>query len=290
MNADARGPGSGMPAVDPTELQRVRERAAERGAPAWMRLEALYALQAGVSAPIAIVMLLVTNAIPVVGVLFFGWDLFAILILYWIESGIVGGLNIAKIALARGSRMPANVTVRGGDVSTLAGMKAFAIPFFVMHYGIFWAVHGLFVVLFLPLITGSIAGAGAVDRFGVGLPFGVASPLDPFRSLPLVALGAVGLTASHVVSFLVNYVGGREYERTNPISQMMAPYGRVFVLHFTIVFGAALISLVGSPIALLLILVGVKTLIDLGLHLREHLRLSGGRTTLEGPLGRVSVG
>ena len=271
---------SGTPAVDPAELQRVRQRAAERDLPTWTRLEALYALRAGVSAPVAIILLLASNAIPLVGVLFFGWDLFAILILYWVESGVVGALNIARIAMARGNVMPANVTVRGGDVSTLAGMKAFAIPFFVMHYGIFWAVHGLFVILFLPLITGAIGGEFVPSP----------SPLDPFRSLPLVGLGALGLAASHLISFLVNYVGAREYERTNPISQMMAPYGRVFVLHLTIVFGAALIGLVGSPIALLLILVGVKTLIDLALHLREHLRLSPGRMTMDGPFGGVSVG
>ncbi len=83
--------------------------------------------------------------------------------------------------------------------------------------------------------------------------------------------------------------GGREYERTNPMSQMMAPYGRVFVLHFTIVFGAAFVGVLGSPIVLLVILVAGKTLIDLGLHLREHLRLSGS-TVLQGPAGHATFG
>ncbi len=270
------------PAIDPTELERVRERASRRDVPRWMRLDALYALRAGVSAPLAIALLLIANAIPLVGVVFLGWDLFAILVLYWIESGIVGALNIAKMAMAGTGKMPANVTVRGGNMTSLTGMKAFAIPFFVMHYGIFWVVHGVFVLFGLPLMTGAFGGGGFSGSLG--------SPLDAFRSLPLVALGAVGLTASHLVSFLVNYIGRREYERTNPISQMLAPYARVFVLHFTIVLGAVVVGLLGSPIALLLILVAVKTLIDLGLHLAEHLRLARGRGTRDGPVGEVTIG
>ena len=46
--------------------------------------------------------LVIANAIPLVGVLFFGWSLITILVLYWVENGIVGFWNIPKIALARG--------------------------------------------------------------------------------------------------------------------------------------------------------------------------------------------
>ncbi len=268
------------PAIDPSEFERVRARATERVLPGWMRLEGLYALRVGVSAPLAIALLLIANAIPLVGVLLLGWDLFAILVLYWIESGIVGAFNIAKMAMASAGTVPANVTVRGGNMSSLAGMKAFAIPFFVMHYGIFWVVHGVFVIFGLPLMSGAFGAGGFAGSVG--------DPFDPLRSVPLVALGATGLTASHLVSFLVNYVGRREYERTNPIVQMLAPYARVFVLHFTVVLGAILVGVLGSPVALLLILIGMKTLIDLGLHLREHLRLASGRVALGGPLGGVT--
>ena len=46
--------------------------------------------------------LLVANAIPLLGVLFFGWSLITILVLYWLENGIIGLWNIPRIALARG--------------------------------------------------------------------------------------------------------------------------------------------------------------------------------------------
>jgi len=47
--------------------------------------------------------LVIANAIPLIGVLFFGWSLLTILVLFWIENGIVGLWNIPRILLAQGS-------------------------------------------------------------------------------------------------------------------------------------------------------------------------------------------
>jgi Family of unknown function (DUF6498) len=52
------------------------------------------------------VVLLAANAVPLVGVLFFGWSLWTILVLYWVENGIVGLWNVPKIILAQGSVIP----------------------------------------------------------------------------------------------------------------------------------------------------------------------------------------
>ncbi len=51
----------------------------------------------------SVVVLVLANLVPVIGVLFLGWDVATILVLYWIENGIVGLLNIPKILLARGA-------------------------------------------------------------------------------------------------------------------------------------------------------------------------------------------
>ena len=48
------------------------------------------------------IVLVAVNLIPLVGVAFWGWSLMLILVLYWIESGIVGVINIFKIARAQG--------------------------------------------------------------------------------------------------------------------------------------------------------------------------------------------
>ena len=51
---------------------------------------------------------------------------------------------------------------------------------------------------------------------------------------------------------------------------MFAPYRRLVALHLTIIFGAMAVVFTGAPAAAVAILVGVKTLLDLGLHLAEH--------------------
>jgi hypothetical protein len=95
---------------------------------------------------------------------------------------------------------------------------------------------------------------------------------------PLV-LGAIALFVSHGVSFAWNYIGRGEYRRTSPVAQMFAPYGRLVVLHLTIVLGAWPVVLLGSPIGLLLVLVVGKTVLDLTFHLREHAKAAATQPT-----------
>ena len=86
---------------------------------------------------LSVVLLVAVNLLPLVGVVFWGWSLMLILVLYWVESGIVGAVNILKIARAEGSRDPAvsvdgnRITVRMSGVGAMLGRGAL-IGFFVM--------------------------------------------------------------------------------------------------------------------------------------------------------------
>jgi hypothetical protein len=198
--------------------------------------------------------LVVANAIPLVGVLFFGWSLWTILVLYWLENGIVGFWNICRILVARNSFLPGLPVMPSGFAS--AGRIAIA-TFFSFHYGIFWLVHGLFVFL-LPMFAGLGSAIGS----------------SPFGQVvwSSVALGGVALFVSHGASFVFNYLGRGEYLRMSPVGLLFAPYGRVVVLHLTILFGAFFAVFLGAPIALLVILVVLKTVLDLRFHLAERVR------------------
>jgi Family of unknown function (DUF6498) len=247
--------------------------------------------------------LVLANLVPLVGVVFFGWSLWTILVLYWIENGIVGVWNIPRMLLARGSILaglgsqfgfarrvgvelmsePAGLRSElaagaPADESSGAGLplgaRAGLAAFFVIHYGIFWLGHGFFVLL-LPTFLGMRASIDAMPAIDpeTGLPMlGVVGGTNAFGTIvwSSVAIGAVALFLSHGVSFVVNYVGQREYLRRSAISQMAAPYGRVVVLHLTILFGGFAIVLFGAPVFALVVLVILKTALDLRLHLREH--------------------
>lgn len=195
------------------------------------------------SSPVAVGALVLANLVPLAGVLFFGWDVMTILVLYWLENGIVGLFNVARMAIARG---PAGQPA--GRAAVAGAAKVALIPFFLVHYGIFWVVHGVFVVS-LP----AIAGAAAADATGV-----------------YVVLGAAALLASHGVSFSANYIGRGEYRAATIDGLFIAPYGRVVVLHLTVLLGGFAALGAGWPPALVALLVVFKTGVDLLFHLREH--------------------
>ena len=46
--------------------------------------------------------LVVANVVPLVGVLWFGWDLFGVMWLYWAENGIIGAYALLRILTASG--------------------------------------------------------------------------------------------------------------------------------------------------------------------------------------------
>lgn len=214
----------------------------------------------GRSAPIAVALLVAANLIPLLGVLFLGWDVATILVIYWLENGVVGLLNVPKILLAAGTREPVGGASRLAQADLApAGSSANAgfvlAPFFFVHYGIFWVVHGVFVVF----LTG-------------GITRGVLDPLGSVISDPVVLAGAAALLISHGASFFMNFLGRREYLSVSPQSQMLQPYPRMVVLHLTIIGGGFVVQQLGQPVVLVALLVVFKTAFDLILHLREHAR------------------
>jgi hypothetical protein len=217
------------------------------------RLIAWYRVSSSVGAVVA---LIVANLVPLLGVLFLGWNVWTILLLYWMENGVVGVYNVAKMLRAEGPETgDTRFLVNGRPASSMS--RASLVPFFVMHYGIFWVVHGVFVVL-MPV-------------FGMAGSDGSASPGILEGVAPLTILFAlVALTISHGVSYWFNYIGRGEYRRATPSGQMFAPYGRLVVLHITIIVGAFAIGFTGAPEAAVVILVVLKIVLDLGLHLAEH--------------------
>ena len=213
----------------------------------------------------AVVALVVANLIPLVGVLFLAWDVWYVLIVYWLENGVVGVINVLKMSRAEGSSAADGVTLNSRPAAN-AG-KAILVPFFVVHYGLFWLVHGIFV-LTLPLTTG---------LFEPGFdPFAPQSSTDVEPAA--IVLAVIALAVSHGVSFWWNFLRGGEYRTVSPARQMFAPYGRLVALHLTIILGAMAIIATGAPAAAVAVLVAFKSLLDLGFHLAEHRGTAPGRS------------
>ena len=62
-------------------------------------------------------------------------------------------------------------------------------------------------------------------------------------------------------------------------------YGRVIVLHMTIILGAFAVAFVGAPIGALVVMVVLKTAVDLSAHLAERRRRRPPRPRSTIPVG-----
>jgi len=189
------------------------------------------------------VILILANLIPLFGVLFWHWEVFPLMLLFWMENVILGIINVAKM-----------ITVKSGNPRENTS-KAFIIPFFCLHYGMFTLVHGVFVIVLF---------SGLLDETGSGGDF----------SLPGFLVAILSITVSHLVSFYYNYIRGGEYTRTTLNSLMFQPYGRVIVLHLTIIGSGFLIMILGSPVWGLVLLIIAKIILDVKAHIREHAKLA----------------
>jgi len=238
------------------------------------------------SHPWAVAALVAVNLIPLVGVLAFGWRLSDLMLLYWIENGIIGAFTVLKILTSR-------VPTEGGEttgrpllvpVSHRLGAVGTAL-FFSVHYGIFWTVHGVFVRLLFGSGSGPF-GTPFGGPFGspwsgpaMGLPHalpggppGFGEPFDPVVGAigGGFALAVLSLVVSHGTSYVVNFLGRGEDRSLSPLALMQQPYGRVVVLHVTIIGGGFVAMFLGQPLLSLVLLVALKIGVDLQAHLREH--------------------
>ncbi len=192
--------------------------------------------------------LCLANLVPLYGVFAWNWDVFAILVLFWLENLVIGALNLARIVCA----VPRDAAAWGG--------KLFLAPFFCIHYGMFALVHGVFIF--------ALFGEGAYDGLGGGL-WNPGAAVAAIRDYGL-ELAVLILAGSHGFSFAWNYLGRGEYKRASLHGLMTGPYARVIALHLTVLFGGFLVMALGSPVWALVLLVGLKLGMDARAHLKEH--------------------
>jgi uncharacterized protein DUF6498 len=188
--------------------------------------------------------LLLANAFPIAGVLWLGWTVFPLVLLYWLENVVVGGFNVVRLLLAQ-PREPAYWVG-----------KLFLIPFFVVHFGGFTYIHGVLVVaLFGPKGT---------------RPFDLLETVPPAIRANHLGWAVASLVVSHGLSLYWNYLGNGEYQRASLNALMTQPYSRVVVLHLTVLFGGWIVMALGSPLPALVLLAVVKTAADLASHKAER--------------------
>ncbi|MEM7493767.1 MAG: DUF6498-containing protein [Pseudomonadota bacterium] len=196
--------------------------------------------------------ILAVDLFPVVAVLTLGWGVAALVFLYWLENLIIGAVALAKMSAASMKESPIG----------LIGM-VFLGPFFIIHYGMFCFVHGIFVASFAEIQIGNNP-----EFFG---PFGLVDlALASGAMMPLFVWTIILLQA---FLYARDFIWGREYKTASVDAMMVAPYGRVVVLHIGIFAGAAAMAAFGQPLWGVLALILLRALWGVFLTIRRRNRL-----------------
>jgi len=183
--------------------------------------------------------LLLSNLLTMVWALVEGWQIVDVMLVYWVQSVIIGYYNYHRIMdLKEFSTKNFSINNKRPD-PTPETRKSVAL-LFALHYGIFHAVY-------LGFILGRESGAIGLSSIGI-------------------AACIVAFVFNHRYSY--KYNKERDSQRVPNIGTIMFfPYVRILPMHITI--GIAALQTGGSPIALFIFLV-LKTVADIIMHMIEH--------------------
>ena len=190
----------------------------------------------------SIFILILANSLPLLGILFFSWDVFSILLLYWLETIVIGFFNVLKmLAIGKEKAWP-------------------LILVFIIHYLIFNVVHlMLLIFIFAPRNILSNLWFLNLDEL--------------FNYLQTVIVALMPLFISHGFSLFFNFLKKKEYLETKIVKQMFQPYKRVIIMHLIVIFTSVPIILFKENIIAIIALVILKVFFDILGHIAEHYNL-----------------
>lgn len=198
----------------------------------------------------AILIALLVNAVPLIGIRYYGWSATNVIVLYWFENLMVAITTTLRILAHRA------ITRKRGHwrVDTSAGVKVNDKPLKTTLLGsyavvafVFTFAHGIFVFAIAYMLTQN-------------------HPDDPMWQLswPQLGRGIAVVGAMLVIELGVDIatMRGKSFAWIKAYTERRE--GRVFVLHLAIIFGMLAMAMTNSPFGILYVLIGLKTLVDLG--------------------------
>lgn len=149
--------------------------------------------------PFSKIALVAVNFLPILGILFWNWNTYIILLLYFIETFVAGFFAAAKIYLAKKDYYP---IPGAADISMLSADADLAINYMPK-------IVSVFKFLGAHILITVVVSLFCFFFFPIKIP-----NLSPF--LLSLEISAVGFIISFSISFKRNYLNKYEYLRTSP--------------------------------------------------------------------------
>lgn len=194
--------------------------------------------------------LILANLVPLVGVLFLGWDGKGIIVIYILETVLIGIINALKMLTVYVINGTKNEPKNNPQTQGVSGLGL--IPFFLFHYNFFIFVQS---VLFF-------AFSSMWEPMGKGPePFNVIANFSLYVNQETAwALGS--LLFANLTYFLNDFILNDKYKTETMAGLMFAPYKRIFLQQFLVILGGFIFLLTGGIAIVMGLFVILKTIAD----------------------------
>ena len=223
--------------------------------------------------PFSKIALVLSNILPIVGILFFNWNTALILLIYFTETFIVGFFAAAKIALAQKDYYPIS---SASTVPIISEEADEAINYMPKMAAVFKFLGGHILITSIAILIGLFAFGQKVEDF--------------VPQLYSLIVPAIGFTISFSISFKQNYLDKQEYLRTSARDIFRRHLTRFCLIFISPVLAVVLVEFLAQTLAnhgfadlgasirnnisygkaTGIILIGLVTLVDYCRHIFEH--------------------
>ncbi len=188
----------------------------------------------------------ITTAMMIIGLIFFNWKPEVIIFAYLFETVIIGVIHIIKMI---------SVAIFSEKEKASPDKKSpwFVIPFFCFHFFFFIAVQMIFVFLFLDIENLELSKG----------PFGLFHNFITLFSMPDMQEAYLIIILNNIFHTIKTFYTTGKYSESTISELFMQPYLRIFVQQFVAILGGFLFMFTGAPKLIALLLIGIKTLVDL---------------------------
>ena len=182
--------------------------------------------------------ILLNNVVPLVGLLFFGWTVFDMVFFFWVDITLIYLFSVVKVLV---SKKLEKLPFKYNEVGNKYLNSQFQVKIFsIINIFIWYAVYGGVFLLVIYKTT--------------GLAF-------PSNLLIIVLSSFI----THVVSFLVNCIGKKEYLSISPWEQVSKTLFRTIPSILLIIIASQF-----GKYGMLLMILAIKTVTDYYTHQKEH--------------------
>jgi Family of unknown function (DUF6498) len=210
------------------------------------------------------VLVLVADLIPLAGILWWDWDAFVLLMLYWMETAVIAFWALARVFMVAGGPYQSGISF----IANMAPRLGLTF-FFLVHASGFMGAHLLFLWVVFSGKWGQTIHNPHDFIHQMVLPYhlwvplgmtfvarGIAFVRDMLSRRTLGTALAAATTQQQQNDAIGGIVGGL--------------YGRIILMHITILAGVGVAKMIGS-IGPYVLLIAIKTAFDVLIHVSTDL-------------------